>query len=171
MGREGVRCVQRGKNDPSCVLGGMAGGGDVTVIIKAAPDEPYYLEWSTQSDAPAWVFESRAEVEAFLSEEVRFRHPVRGDDGHLYIPDEVPEPYRHEVEQQLERADELGSSSYMRRFRWDEEEFIYHGTEVPDPPMNNFWVLPRKHLVQYCMLVLAEKDDELEKLFELRMYD
>lgn len=141
------------------------------IIVKAAPDQPYYLTWVSQTDAPGWVFSNRQEVWDHLTEEVRFAHPYRDNEGHLQIPTEVPDAFLYEATQRLDRADAYGSSSMIGSCRWNVAEFQYRGSETPPAPPNHYWVLPRKNLVRYCELVLAERSDEVAALFETRVWE
>lgn len=107
-------------------------------IVKASPDEDWYVRWSTIVDAPC-EFGTRAEME---------RAPG---------VDSAPERFA--------RADERGTSADWPRwstdsmpFGWQDAEFIVMEGSPPSPDgQEGCWVLPRKNLRAYCERV-AEGD-------------
>lgn len=102
-------------------------------IIKVSHDEDLYMKFSTIVD-DITVIGTREE---FLQEGV--------------------------TEQEMQRADELGSSSYRNRGTWEAE-----GLEVRSPETRElgFYLLPREKFAEYAHLMLEDKDAEAEALMQ-----
>ena len=109
-------------------------------IVKVAPDQDLYLEWSSVVDAPTRVG-TRAEFAAHLNEARR---------GEEWMPAE-------RIEARLRRADETGSSAY-RPFAID---WNHTG-----PMYQQQGTLPRHRLVEYAHRLLVDIDAEPDDLLE-----
>ena len=102
------------------------------IIIKPERDRDMYVEWSTVVDVPT-AYGDRAEM-------LRILH---GDPG---AADRSDTP-----ERRLARADELGSSSQVGEFWWDDDVFVFRQDGM----------LARKDLVRAVELLAAGRDDEV----------
>src|SRR5574338_79451 len=72
------------------------GGGGVmpSYIVKAAPDEDLYCEWSTIVDAPTWLGDREGLIESGFAQD------------------------------RIERADQSGTSAFGGSYGWDDDRFL-----------------------------------------------
>jgi len=107
-------------------------------IIKVAPDEDLYVEWSSVVDAPTRVG-TRAEFVAYLNE------PRRGE---VWETEES-------IERAMQRADDTGTSAY-RPFgvTWGDEGPMYQQQGI----------VPRAQLAEYARRLLINVDAEPDGL-------
>lgn len=111
-------------------------------IMKAAPDENLYVEWSSIVEAPTWLG-SRAELAEYLSEH-RF-------DGMGSCTAHSPD----ELEQRLARVDATGTSIAFRIGKYIEGSWEDDGTIY----QQQGW-LPRSRLSEFLHRFLASPDEE-----------
>ena len=98
-------------------------------IVKASPDEDYYVMWSTVVDAPTFAG-TRAEMETC----------------HYLTPQDV-------APERFARADQYGTSAQwgadepgqeiIRPYGWDTAECVYQGEDA-------YALLPRDRLREFC---------------------
>lgn len=106
-------------------------------IIKCAPDEDLYLEWSTVVEAPTAVG-TRAEMLDHLTEN-------------------TSETGIHAPEARLQRADTTGTSAFGRYgCPWGSDGMIYKQRGI----------LPRRNMAEYARRLLADVDAEPDDLLE-----
>lgn len=102
-------------------------------LIKVRRDEDLYLWFSTIVDNVTMI----GTREEFLQEGV--------------------------TEREMQRADELGSSSYMERGTWEAEGLEVQCPEFREP---GSYLLPREKFAEYAHLMLEDKDAEAEALMQ-----
>ena len=111
-------------------------------IVKAHPDEDFYIRWSTVVDAPTrW-----GKRDSFNEPAERFERADRN--GTSAIWDELPE-------------DE-------QPFGWNDAEFIVR-EETPEPPEDHYWTLPRKNLKAFC--VRLDRNEDTTDLLTANRHD
>ena len=130
-------------------------------IVKAAPDQPYYLIWSTIVDAPTAVFANREALGIHLWRQFAAEHP------------DCAPGWNASPDARIARADATGTSAIEPPgyLGWDDESFLVMESAPPGPSDNGCWMLPRARLVDYCRAILDNDEPAAHACLQWAAHD